>query len=141
VSAHDVRPEDTSTKRFLFFEFSLRLSRACLGKMFILYINGSKRPFCYLVLRPYFCFPCVCISAAKNAPFEQFIYKNDHFAKRGSGQTQEKLRKKGRAGFFAPIYEQPGPNGTPQKSTEWKRSGRSFSATKLSSPPFECAIT
>jgi hypothetical protein len=38
----------------------------------------------------------VCISAAKNAPFEQFTYKNDHFAKTGSGQTQEKLSKKGR---------------------------------------------
>jgi hypothetical protein len=27
-------------------------------------------------------------------PFEQFIYKNDHFAKTGSGRTLEKLRKK-----------------------------------------------
>jgi len=31
----------------------------------------------------------------KKALFEQFIYKNDQFAKTGSGQTQEKLRKKG----------------------------------------------
>ena len=28
-----------------FFEFSLCLSRACLGKMIVLYINGSKMPF------------------------------------------------------------------------------------------------
>jgi len=31
---------------------------------------------------------------AKNARVEQFLYKNDHFAKTGSGQTLEKLRKK-----------------------------------------------
>ena len=28
-----------------FLEFSLCLSRACLGKMIVLYINGSKKPF------------------------------------------------------------------------------------------------
>ena len=28
-----------------FFEFSLCLSRACLGKMIVLYINGAKIPF------------------------------------------------------------------------------------------------
>jgi hypothetical protein len=30
---------------------------------------------------------------AKNASFEPFCAKNDHFAKTGSGQTQEKLKK------------------------------------------------
>jgi hypothetical protein len=33
-------------KTVSFLEFSLCLSRACLGKMFVhIYINGSKRPF------------------------------------------------------------------------------------------------
>jgi hypothetical protein len=35
-------PDKTAS---LFFEFSLCLSRACLGKMFVFYINGSKMPF------------------------------------------------------------------------------------------------
>ena len=34
----------------------------------------------------------VC-DGAKNASFEQFVYKADHFTKTGSGQTWEKLRK------------------------------------------------
>jgi hypothetical protein len=36
---------------------------------------------------------------AKNGIFEPFIYKNDHFAKTGSGQTYGKLPK---MPFFAP---------------------------------------
>jgi hypothetical protein len=32
---------------------------------------------------------------AKHALLEQFMYINDQFAKTGSGQTEEKLRKKG----------------------------------------------
>jgi hypothetical protein len=32
-------------KNGLFFEFSLCLSRACLGKIIIFYINGSKSPY------------------------------------------------------------------------------------------------
>jgi hypothetical protein len=35
------------------------------------------------------------VSLRKTRLFEQFIYKNDHFAKTGSGQTWEKLRQKG----------------------------------------------
>ena len=33
-------------------------------------------------------------SPAKNGIFEPFIYKNDHFAKTGSGQTWGKLKKR-----------------------------------------------
>ena len=33
---------DACEKRTSFFEFSLCLSRACLGKMFVLYTNGAK---------------------------------------------------------------------------------------------------
>jgi hypothetical protein len=32
-------------QKTVFLEFSLCLSRACLGKMIVLYINGSKKPF------------------------------------------------------------------------------------------------
>jgi hypothetical protein len=38
---------------------------------------------------------------AKNGIFEPFIYKNDHFAKTGSGQTQGKLKNE--VPFFAPL--------------------------------------
>jgi hypothetical protein len=39
---------------------------------------------------------------AKNGIFAPLIYKNDHFAKTGSGQTLGKTQKK--MPFFAPVH-------------------------------------
>ena len=76
------------------------LSWACLGKSSFLTPENSETsaPFfiCHAAFRRY----CrrallryVLLPVSKNGLFEPFIYKNDLFAKTGSGQTWEKLQK------------------------------------------------
>jgi hypothetical protein len=59
------------------------LSRACLGKAIILKYKMAQTRCVFILFLPF----RPIQSAAKNGIVEPFIYKNDHFAKTGSGQT------------------------------------------------------
>jgi hypothetical protein len=74
-----------------FFEFSLCLSRACLGKMIVLIYKWLKNAVFFpqavfdsneerKKVTDVFC-------GKKTALFAPFIYKNQHFTKTGSGRT------------------------------------------------------
>ena len=87
------------------FEFSLCLSRACLGKLIVLYINGDAHQVMRGWSTPHAGGPLSCTytdlcaevfpgapmadgrPGEKNVLFEPFMYKNDLFTKTGSGQT------------------------------------------------------
>ena len=86
-------------------EFSLCLSRACRGNILMFVLSSKtwerRRPFSYLLVHDIardFLPARVARGRCKhlhrvadhlreNGSFEPFIYKNDHFAKTGSGQT------------------------------------------------------
>jgi hypothetical protein len=78
----------------IFFEFSLCLSRACLGKMIVFIYKWLKNAVFRRAASgrgggeaAVSLHACGLQTGKKNVLFAPFIYKNDHFTKTGSGQT------------------------------------------------------